>query len=152
MSDTADTSAEIAAAPDAVWQMIADVTRMSEWSDENTGAVWTKGSTGPELGARFKGTNRNGRYRWSTQCVVTTSDPGHRFAFRVSSLGLPVATWDYAVAATGTGCTVTETWTDHRPGVVKIIGRAVTGRPHAAEDNLVSMKATLANLKIAAER
>lgn len=150
MSDTASASTEIAAPPDTVWRMIADVTRMGEWSDESTG-VWTRGATGPGPGARFTGKNRNGRHRWSTQCVVTACDPGHRFAFDVSSVGLAVATWDYVITSNATGCTVTETWTDNRSGLLKVVGRALTGRPHNAEDNLRSMETTLANLKASAE-
>ena len=152
MSGTVSTSIDVAADPTTVWRMVADVTRMGEWSDETTACTWTKGATGPTLGATFTGRNRRGWHRWSTRCTVTAAAKGDVFAFLVSSVGLPVATWKYDMVASGTGCTVTETWTDHRPLVVKLAGRAMTGRPHMADDNLVSMRATLAALKVAAEQ
>jgi hypothetical protein len=37
------------------WALIADITRMGDWSPETTSAVWRGGATGPALGARFRG-------------------------------------------------------------------------------------------------
>ena len=84
---------DIAAPPDHVWTMVADLARMGEWSPENTGGQWVKGATGPGLGARFKGTNANGKRNWSTNIVVTECEQGRRFSFDVSSFGFAVATW-----------------------------------------------------------
>jgi len=36
----------IDAAPEQVWELVTDVTRMGEWSPENTGARWIGGATG----------------------------------------------------------------------------------------------------------
>lgn len=49
---------EIAAAPDKVYAMVSDITRMGEWSPECVSCRWAKGATGPAVGARFKATNR----------------------------------------------------------------------------------------------
>ncbi len=64
------------APPDDVWALVADVTRMGEWSPENKGAEWLDGATGPAVGARFKGRNQRGKSRWSTKCEITASRPG----------------------------------------------------------------------------
>lgn len=48
----------IARAPEDVWDLIADVTRMSEWSPETTTASWCDGVADPAVGARFKGGNK----------------------------------------------------------------------------------------------
>ena len=45
----------IAAAPEAVWDLIADVTRMGEWSPETTGCEWIEGADGPRVRAPFMG-------------------------------------------------------------------------------------------------
>ena len=73
---------DIAAAPDVVWSLISDVTRMGEWSPEATGAIWKGDASGPDLGAKFTGTNANGKKAWKTDCEVTTCEPGRAFAFR----------------------------------------------------------------------
>ncbi len=47
MADQVSVTTEIAAPAEQVWAMIADVTRMGEWSPENQGATWLRGATGP---------------------------------------------------------------------------------------------------------
>ena len=61
-----EASVRVAAAPEKVYELVSDVTRMGEWSPETTSAEWIDGATGPAVGARFKGRNRNGVARWST--------------------------------------------------------------------------------------
>jgi uncharacterized protein YndB with AHSA1/START domain len=53
MADVVSVERTIAASPDALWKMVSDVTRMGEWSPENTGGEWLKGATGPAVGAKF---------------------------------------------------------------------------------------------------
>ena len=43
----------MAAPPDAVYAVVADVTRMPELSPEVTECRWLDGATGPAVGARF---------------------------------------------------------------------------------------------------
>jgi len=66
-----------------VWAMVSDVTRMCEFSPENTGCEWIKGSTGPSVGARFRGTNANGKKQWKSDATVVEAEPGKSFAFVV---------------------------------------------------------------------
>ena len=44
---------DIAAPPEAVWDLISDVTRMGDWSPECYRCTWLDGGTGPRAGARF---------------------------------------------------------------------------------------------------
>ena len=44
-------SRDIDAPAHDVFALVSDLTRMGEWSPENTGGKWVKGSTGPALGA-----------------------------------------------------------------------------------------------------
>ena len=77
MSDV-QVSAQVPAPPAQVWGMVAEVTRMGEWSPETTSCRWIRGASGPAVGAKFKGTNKKGFRRWSTTCTVTAADPGRQ--------------------------------------------------------------------------
>ena len=59
MADDVSVSKEIAAPPDKVWAMVADVTRMGEWSPENDGGTWLGDATEAKPGAKFAGANHN---------------------------------------------------------------------------------------------
>ena len=73
-------STTIAAPPEAIYDVVADVTRTGEWSDETRRVEWTSPEHG--VGARFKGWNRVGAFRWTRHCEVLVADRGRAFAFR----------------------------------------------------------------------
>ena len=50
-----EVSMHMDAPPAEVWALVSDVTRIGEFSPETFEAKWTRGSTGPEVGAWFKG-------------------------------------------------------------------------------------------------
>jgi hypothetical protein len=141
----------VAADPLSVYQLISDVTRMGEWSPETLSCRWLKGADSARVGARFKGSNRNGWRRWSTTCTVTSADPGSRFAFDVDLFGVPVATWQYDITAQGGGCRVTEHWIDRRPRWLEAVSPLGTGVADRSERNRATMTETLSRLKRAAE-
>jgi uncharacterized protein YndB with AHSA1/START domain len=130
MSEQVSVSKEIAAPAEQVWAMVADVTRMPEWSPENEGGTWVGGATGPAVGAKFKGTNRNGKRKWNTVATVVDADAGRRFSFRVDAAFVKVSEWSYDFEPTANGCRVTETWTERRPGYFKKISELATGVPN----------------------
>lgn len=141
----------MSADPGSVYDLISDVTRMGEWSPETTSCRWVAGASGPAVGARFRGTNRNGWRRWSTACKVTAAEPGRRFAFEVGLLGTPVATWEYDIEPDGEGCRVVERWTDRRPAWLEKLSPLATGVGDRAERNRTTMSETLSRLRRAAE-
>ncbi len=151
MSELVEVTRDVAAPASTVWAMISDVTRMGEWSPETVGCEWKKGATGPAVGARFSGSNRNGSKKWSTTCVVVESVPAERFAFEVVVGPMKVARWGYALEPTDTGCRVTETWTDRRGGLVKALGKPLSGVADRAVHNRAGMEQTLDRLAAAAE-
>ena len=147
-------STQIDAPAAQVWSIVSDLPAMGALSPENVGGEWRKGATGPAVGARFRGHNRKRLRRWSTDVLVTTCEPGRSFGFSVSSFGIPVAEWAYAIepAADG-GCNVAESWTDRRPGWFKHVASVVTGGGYAdTADVAANIDATLAALKQMAER
>jgi uncharacterized protein YndB with AHSA1/START domain len=80
---TGEARVRIAAPPESVYALIADVVRMGEWSPECERCEWLDGATGPSVATRFRGHNRLGVVRWQTTCVVTAADIGREFAFTV---------------------------------------------------------------------
>jgi uncharacterized protein YndB with AHSA1/START domain len=151
MHDEVSVNEEIVAPGEHVWAMVSDVTRMGEWSPETEAGVWLKGATEATPGARFRGTNRNGKKHWSTTATVIRAEPGREFAFRVSAGGFQVAEWGYSLEPTSDGCRVTETWIDRRGLVTRTLGKQVTGVADRASHNRRGMEQTLGRLKAAAE-
>ncbi|WP_246160356.1 SRPBCC family protein [Nocardioides humilatus] len=98
----------IAAAPEKVWDLVSDVTRIGEFSPETFEARWTRGATGPAVGATFKGhVKRNGvgPTYWSpctvTKCVAPGADGTGVFEFSVGLDGSAWTNWGYRLAPEG---------------------------------------------------
>jgi Polyketide cyclase / dehydrase and lipid transport len=70
-------------APEAVYAVVSDVTRIGERSPECHAAHWLPGAPPGTVGALFRGHNRVGRFgRWTRRCEVVAAEPGRTFAFR----------------------------------------------------------------------
>ena len=140
--------ATIPASPEAVYDLIADIPRMSEWSPETTATEWIKGSSTAVEGARFKGTNRLGKASWSTKPVITEAERGAAFEFKVPGKSGP--TWRYEFTSVPGGTRVIESARQAAPSpaIIRFIQRrnGVTDRSaHLA----AGMRTTLANLAAA---
>lgn len=108
---TGEARVRIAAPPANVYALIADVTRMGDWSPECERCEWLDGATGPSIGTRFRGHNRLGVVRWQTTCVVTAADIGREFAFTVvHDNGRDETRWRYQLHPDGAGTEVVETY------------------------------------------
>jgi uncharacterized protein YndB with AHSA1/START domain len=151
MTDHVEVSRTIIASPQQLYELVSDLPRMREWSPETTGGSWIKGATGPAVGARFKGVNSTGGKPWTTTSIVDVADPGKEFTFRVVVGPVKVARWSYRFAAVDGTTTVTETWDDQRPSLIRRLkGPArVTDR---ATHNRAGMVATLDKLAASVER
>jgi len=141
----------VAAAPEVLYALVSDVTRMGEWSPETTSCRWLGAATKATPGAKFRGTNRDGWRRWFTTCTVITADADQRFAFDVDLGPLPVSRWTYDFAPTGNGCVVTETWHDRRAAWMVRVSPIVMGVPDREQHNRDSMRMTLDRLRSFAE-
>jgi hypothetical protein len=147
-------SIDIAAEPDAVYELVSDITRMGDWSPECYHCAWTKGATGPEVGARFKAKNKGGRGpSWFNTPTVTTAEPGREFAFNRSGPGIGSYTFRYTFEPTPAGTKLTESFDAERP-----LGKAMTwitmkwtGSADRDVDLHDGMLTTLTRIKAAAE-
>ena len=140
-------SIEVNAAPEVVWQLVADITRMGEWSPECWRAEWNGDATEPAVGAHFHGYNRAGTFEWDAPCIVTDCEPGKVFAFQVPREGAVVTRWRFEFAPSGSGTTLTESF--DAPMI------NVEGAPSNFEGRFEmldgAIKKTIANIKAAAE-
>lgn len=146
-----EVSVRVDAGPERVWGLIGDPTRMGEWSPECTKVSWTGGASEPAPGARFRGSNRNGVRRWSTTGTITTYVPDEELRWDVSVLGMPIAEWGYRIEPDGAGCTVVESFTDRRNGLMLALGPYARGVKDVPTHNRAGMEQTLAAIKAAAE-
>lgn len=140
----------IQAPPAVVWQLVADIRRMGEWSPECRGGEWLDGATGPDVGVRFKGHNK-AKLAWSTTSTVTECVPGAVFAWQTGG----DTAWRYELRPVDGGTEVVESFEilKEPAGVMKVLTRLGTGVPWSKrrESLIAGMEQTLANLKRAAE-
>ena len=106
----------VPADPDAVYAVVADVTRIGERSPECYQAAWLPGAPAGTVGAVFRGSNRSGwAARWSRRCEVTVADPARAFAFRTVPERLDMSrrdstTWRYDLQPVDGGTRVTHSY------------------------------------------
>lgn len=136
----------IPASAEALYDIITDVARIGELSPECRSAEWVGKSTGPEVGARFKGTNELGSSRWSTKPTVTAAERGKVFEFKVPMGFGP--TWRYEFHAVEGGTRVVESARQDKPSPW-FIRRAQrkAGVTDRAANVTEGMHETLANLE-----
>src|SRR3954451_20430486 len=150
---TGEADVIVAAAPDAVYAIVSDVTRMGEWSPETIKCEWIDGATGPAVGARFKGSNKRGMARWSTKPRVVTADEGKEFAFVTTHLGKDATKWSYRFEPADGGTKVTESFEMmfDMPWYFTMTDRLMMGIKDRKADLEEGMAVTLQRLKASAE-
>ncbi len=160
---TAAAEEVVAARPEPVWDLVADVTRVGGWSPECIRAAWLGEPARPEPGARFTGHNRfpNG-FEYEVTCVVTEADRPRAFAWVVlddsGDPARPSSWWRYRIdPLPGGGSRIRQRFT-HGSGASYLRAVAAKAPDQAAEiiaarrDGLrANMRATLRAMKAAAE-
>ncbi|HXQ18325.1 MAG TPA: SRPBCC family protein [Acidimicrobiales bacterium] len=105
MRRSCEATIDIEAPPAAVWAVVADVTRVGEWSGECRGCEWVDGATGPAVGARFRGHNRRAGFRWSRTNQVFAADEPTRLVWRTMPGGvyMDAVEWEVGLQERGAG-------------------------------------------------
>jgi uncharacterized protein YndB with AHSA1/START domain len=92
----------VAARPEHVWDLVADITKVGGWSPECFRADWLDEPGRARPGARFTGYNRlpNG-FEYNVTCVITEADRPHVFAWVVldesDDPDRPSSSWRYRI-------------------------------------------------------
>jgi uncharacterized protein YndB with AHSA1/START domain len=153
----------VAARPELVWDLVADVTRVGAWSPECIRADWLGQPGRAQPGSWFTGRNRfpNG-FEYEVTCVVTEADRPRAFAWVVlddsGDPAIPSSSWRYRIdPLPGGGSRVRQRFT-HGPGASYLREVAAKAPDQAAaiiaarQDELrANMSATLRAMKAAAE-
>jgi len=134
------------ASPEEVYDLVADIERMGEWSPETYRTEWKVGASAAP-GNRFRGWNRMGVARWFTDPVIDVADRGRELTFTTTLFGRGrFTTWSFRMApADGGGTTLTESWQSHAKPLERVFAGA---RSDALQRG---MEQTLARIKAAAE-
>lgn len=130
--------------PQSIWEVLSDLSRMSELSPENTESRWLDAQRG--VGARFRGRNRLGWLRWTTVATVRAWEPGRRLAFETSPPSR--SRWTYALEPVEGGTRVTESVVkdDPQPAAIRVLQR-LAGVSDRHASLRTSMESTLARLE-----
>jgi hypothetical protein len=97
--------------PEVAYGLVADITRMPEFSPEILSCEWLDGATEPAVGARFAARNKVTRGpSWTNKPVVTVVDPGRAIAFARTENFAGTVEWRYDFAPDGDGTLVTESY------------------------------------------
>jgi hypothetical protein len=141
----------VARPADAVYDMVADVTRMGEWSPICR-ACWWDDDADPRVGAWFTGRNETPGRTWETRSEVVAAERGREFTFIV---GGDLVRWSYTFAPVEGGTTLTESWAFLPGGIARFHERfgddaeaQILQRSEAAHSGI---PATLAAIKRSAE-
>jgi uncharacterized protein YndB with AHSA1/START domain len=148
--DTGSASITIDRPPAEVFAVVSDVTRMGEWSPENTACRWVGGADGPALGVRFEGDNvaKIGPLtlkKWTTTSEITGCEPGEVFEFVAEGY----TTWRFEFAEVDGATRLTESYSyPAYGGWQKLVYSVLARRPAVMAKGV---EATLAGVKSALE-
>ena len=94
-----------------IWALISDIEFPAAHSREFLGAEWLDGASGPAVGARFLGRNRNEHVgEWHTTSTIVECEAPHRLTWAVGDPELPLAWWGFTLEEGPGGTTVTQTY------------------------------------------
>ena len=145
-------SVHVASSPQALYDLVTDVTRTGEWSPICEACWWDEGD-GPQVGAHFTGRNVTPTRTWETRSEVVAADPGREFAWVV---GPDIVRWGYLLEPADGGTLLTETW-ELRPGAQEFFAgkwgdQAQAQLAERTEAARQGIPVTLAAIKAVAER
>lgn len=145
----------IAATPEDLYDLVADVGSIPSRSAEVRACSWLPGPPPGTVGSRFRGRNRAGVVRWSRVCEVVTAARGESFSFRTvpehfDPTRQDSSVWGYLFEPEGAGTRITHYYflaQPPRPWLLSIYGILM---PHH-RDARPALTYTLERLKMAAE-
>ncbi|KZS69936.1 hypothetical protein A4G26_25925 [Mycobacterium kansasii] len=133
-----------------MYDLIADVTRMGDWSPECYRCEWLDGVSTAAPAARFRGYNRLGLMRWERTAVVGTAERGREFSFTTvnDGAGREETRWRYTMEPTPSGTLLTESFEFLWCSMVNRLAEAAIPRGRQMDRGI---QETLRRIKKAAE-
>lgn len=99
----------IDAPPEAVYDTIADLQRMAEFSPDLEWVAFTEGYKEAAEGAKFQGRNQLGPVKWTSDCKVRVARRGEELAWDVVDAEFPLTRWRYRMEPQDEGTRLEET-------------------------------------------
>ena len=132
----------IDASPEAIYDVIADVTRTPERTPDIVRCEWLDGATGPAVGARFKAINKQGRGpNWSNKPVVTVADRGQEFSFTRTEPFAGTILWRHRFVPEGDGTRVVESYEVVKP--ITAVGWFIIDTLYGMKDRRAELRASM---------
>ncbi|KRD16073.1 polyketide cyclase [Mycobacterium sp. Root265] len=100
-------SVTVALAPEELYALVSDVTRIGEWSPVCKACWWDDPAAGAVVGAWFTGRNVLPERTWETRSQVVAAEPGREFAWEVNNGWVR---WGFTVEPDGAGSRLTQHW------------------------------------------
>ncbi|MEO6317909.1 MAG: SRPBCC family protein [Acidimicrobiales bacterium] len=148
----AETSCVIGVSPARLWDIVADVTRIPEWSPVCHSVEWTDGSTAAVVGARFRGHNRLNGARWARDCVITEAVPATVLSFSALFKGDESTRWRYLFEPSGSSTRVSEAYqVVMLPRWVRLLRRLPGASAKSERDTASNIATSVERLKAIAE-
>ena len=143
-------SVVVNASAETLYDMVADINRMGEWSNTCTGATWDEGyGPVPSEGAWFTGHNVVGDRIHDAHCEFVAAERPTTIAWMQGGRVDGVTEWRYRFAPVDGGIEVTETWTQVRPFPPGRVDDEMAKQMRRAFDH--GIRETLSKLQASAE-
>ncbi len=97
----------IEATPEALYDLVSDITRTGEWSPVCTACWWDDEGEAGQVGVWFTGHNELPGRTWETRSQIAAADRGREFAWIV---GGSFARWGFTFVPDGAATKLTESW------------------------------------------
>lgn len=142
-------SVDVAATPEAVWSVVSDVARMSEWSPECR-KIFVLGPKETQVGTRLIGVNKRGFAVWPTLSKVVRFDAPQTVAWKVRE---SAATWTYELEPTGSGTRLTgRRDLDAFSTLTRFAAPMIGGAAGHDQELTAGIRTTLERIKVTVER
>lgn len=149
MKLTDEASVVVPASPARVWELLADLPRMGEWSPECTGCTWDDPDAPFGPGRTFVGHNRWGPLRWSTRGELEVCEAPRELAYVTGRGDRPLTRWRYRLEPVESGTRITESYESLETPTVLLAIERLLGRRRRLRRG---MGETLDRLGVAAAR
>jgi len=151
---THEQSIIIGATPEAIYDLVSDITRTGEWSPVCTACWWDDADEAGQVGAWFTGHNELPERSWETRSQIAAAERGREFAWTV---GGNFVRWGFTFDPDpdGAATKLTESWEFLPSGIAmfqaKYGGRAETEIDERTRQAHDGIPRTLAAIKRIAE-